>query len=129
MSYVRLTLVEAENTVLPMFSPRVSTFTMRTLLHHMRINLLLQHTVIGIRQKYITIESRSPGRPRKVTYMFSEHALLSLLPPPFCSRQTIHVPYGICLWAVGVANTPLAKKVLQSVPEQSRGRTLLADAW
>lgn len=106
MSYVRLTLVETENTVLPMFSPRVSTFTMRTLLHHMRINLLLQHTVTGIRQKYITIESRVLGQPRK----------------------TIHVPYGICLWAVGVANTPLAKKVVEAVPQQTSGRPIATDA-
>lgn len=66
MQYVRLTLIEMTSSILPMFSSQVSTFTIRTLLRHQKINVLLQHVVTKVRQKSIEIERRESGLPKQV---------------------------------------------------------------
>lgn len=66
MEYVRLTLVEATNNVLPMFSGPVSQFTMRTLLRHAKVDVLLNHSVTRLRQKSIEIEHKGVGNVKEV---------------------------------------------------------------
>ena len=34
------------------------------------------------------------------------------------TKELCHLPYGMCVWAAGIAPRPLTKRLIQSIPGQ-----------
>eukprot|EP00922_Rhytidocystis_sp_ex-Travisia-forbesii_P060976 GHVS01090451.1.p1 GENE.GHVS01090451.1~~GHVS01090451.1.p1 ORF type:complete len:607 (+),score=58.88 GHVS01090451.1:240-2060(+) len=100
--HVTISLVEAQNKVLPMFSEGVSRYAADLFRNRLKIELLLEHAVTEITSSSIILKNNSPG----------------------ANGKTEEVPYGFVLWASGVGQVPLCKRLMDLVPGQSGNRVL-----
>eukprot|EP00921_Rhytidocystis_pertsovi_P008353 GHVQ01013691.1.p1 GENE.GHVQ01013691.1~~GHVQ01013691.1.p1 ORF type:complete len:595 (+),score=47.53 GHVQ01013691.1:495-2279(+) len=99
---VTISLVEAQDKILPMFSEKVSKFTANLFQRRLKVNLLLEHAVTEIKEKTIVFKNNTTAGQGKIE----------------------EIPYGFVLWASGVAQVPLCKHLMDIIPEQKGNRVL-----
>ncbi|KAJ1967961.1 NADH:ubiquinone oxidoreductase [Dispira parvispora] len=100
---VKLTLVEAQPTVLPMFDRKLVEYTESTFQSH-KINILTNSAVKEVSDKSITIETKD--------------------------KERLDVPYGLLVWATGNTQRSLVRDLMTKLSsEQTSRRGLLVDEF
>ena len=79
---VKIKLVEMLPTVLAMYSKDAQKYTIESFKKH-KIDMLFSSKVNAVRQDYVTLQTKE--------------------------GDTTEIPYGLCVWATGVALNPLVK--------------------
>ncbi|KAJ1656194.1 NADH:ubiquinone oxidoreductase [Dispira simplex] len=98
---VKLTLVEAQSTVLPMFDRKLIEYTESTFQSH-KIDILTNSAVKEVGDRSITIETKD--------------------------KERLEVPYGLLVWATGNTQRPLVRNLMAKLSsEQTSRRGLLVD--
>eukprot|EP01069_Polyplicarium_translucidae_P008713 Polyplicarium_translucidae@DN3248_c0_g1_i15.p2 len=100
VEFAQVTLVEMLPKVLPMFSEPISEFTLKNF-HNLGIEALMRSKVTKISEREMTVEG-----------------------PDGVARD---LPYGLVVWASGIGQVPLNKRLIQKLPAQSGNRVLNVD--
>ncbi len=47
------------------------------------------------------------------------------------TKETQHIPYGLCIWSTGIGTSPLINKIREKLPQdiQTNRRALLTDQF
>jgi hypothetical protein len=51
--------------------------------------------------------------------------------PKTDTKETQHIPYGLCIWSTGIGTSPLINKIREKLPQdiQTNRRALLTDQF
>jgi hypothetical protein len=55
----------------------------------------------------------------------------AILRPKTDTKETQHIPYGLCIWSTGIGTSPLINKIREKLPQdvQTNRRALLTDQF
>ncbi|PFH32173.1 NADH dehydrogenase (NDH2-II) [Besnoitia besnoiti] len=98
--HVSITLIEGGSRLLGTYPPDISAFAEKTLTEELHVKLLLRSTVVGVEAdsvKYVSNESGASKEPKELLH-------------------------GFVLWASGVGQVPLVKKLLAQQYPQVAGK-------
>ncbi|CAA9987421.1 type II NADH:ubiquinone oxidoreductase, putative [Plasmodium knowlesi strain H] len=97
---ISVSIIEGGKNLLPTFTQNISDFTKRTF-HTANINVLTNYYVKEVDEDTICVQSSLDQNEKK--------------------KQ---IPYGLLIWASGLAQTPLITNFLKKIPEQVNNRIL-----
>ncbi|GAB65724.1 NADH dehydrogenase, partial [Plasmodium cynomolgi strain B] len=98
--FISVSIVEGGNNLLPTFTQNISDFTKKTFLNS-NINVLTNYYVTEVDENTVCIQSSVDKNEKKK-----------------------RIPYGILIWASGLAQTPLITNFLKKIPEQANNKIL-----
>lgn len=93
----KVTLIEMLPGLIPMFGKEISEFA-RNSFNKIGVNCLMEHRVTSIDADYVHVVDKN--------------------------KKDIAIPYGSVIWASGVGQVLLAKKLIEKIPEQRNNRVL-----
>ncbi|EUD67973.1 NADH dehydrogenase [Plasmodium inui San Antonio 1] len=98
--FISVSIIEGGKNLLPTFTQNISDFTKKTFLNS-NINVLTNYYVTEVDERTICIQSSADKDEKRK-----------------------HIPYGILIWASGLAQTPLITNFLKKIPEQVNNKIL-----
>ncbi|KAF8820016.1 naDH dehydrogenase (NDH2-II) [Cardiosporidium cionae] len=116
LPYVKVTIIEMLPHLLPTFSEKASKFSFENL-SSIGVDVMLQTQVTRIDEQQLTVLKK--GSCAVNTVQNKEGGQLE--------SSEVTLPYGMVVWASGVAQTPFAKSLLSSIPEQKGNRVIRVD--
>ncbi|SBT70925.1 type II NADH:ubiquinone oxidoreductase, putative [Plasmodium malariae] len=96
---ISISIIEGGNNLLPTFTQSISDFTKNNF-KNLNINVLTNYYVTEVDEQYFTIQSSVNKNEKK------------------------KIPYGLIIWASGLAQTPLVNNFLKKIPEQVNNKIL-----
>ncbi|VUZ94765.1 type II NADH:ubiquinone oxidoreductase, putative [Plasmodium vivax] len=98
--FISVSIIEGGNNLLPTFTQNISDFTRKTF-RRSNINVLTNYYVTEVDEHNICVQSSVDT-----------------------NEERKHIPYGILIWASGLAQTPLITNFLKKIPEQVNNKIL-----
>ncbi|CAD2090137.1 type II NADH:ubiquinone oxidoreductase, putative [Plasmodium vinckei lentum] len=98
--YISITIVEGGNNLLPTFTQNISNFTKENF-KKLKINVYTNYHVTEIDENHFYIKSSINK-----------------------NEESKKIPYGLIIWASGLAQTPLINNFIKKIPEQANNRIL-----
>ncbi|CDU17552.1 type II NADH:ubiquinone oxidoreductase, putative [Plasmodium yoelii] len=104
--YISISIIEGGNNLLPTFTQNISKFTEKIFKNKLNINVYTNYHVIEIDENNFYIKSSINKN--------EEHK---------------KIPYGIIIWASGLAQTPLINNFIKKIPEQENNKNLKVNQY
>ncbi|SOV76284.1 type II NADH:ubiquinone oxidoreductase [Plasmodium sp. gorilla clade G3] len=101
-NFISISIIEGGNNLLPTFTQNISDFTKKNF-HNLNINVLTNYYVIDVDKHSFYIQSSLNKNEKK------------------------KLPYGLLIWASGLAQTTLIQNFLKTIPEQANNTILNVD--
>ncbi|CDJ40403.1 pyridine nucleotide-disulphide oxidoreductase, putative [Eimeria tenella] len=103
MPHVAITLVEGGPRLLPTYAPEISSYAQQVLQETLKVRLLLQHQVVAVGEKTLTCKRLSGGSRQQQEQQEQQQQ----------NNEEKVIQQGFVLWASGVGQVPLVRKLLQ----------------
>eukprot|EP01025_Chloroclados_australasicus_P007534 TRINITY_DN12441_c0_g1_i4.p1 TRINITY_DN12441_c0_g1~~TRINITY_DN12441_c0_g1_i4.p1 ORF type:complete len:608 (-),score=41.02 TRINITY_DN12441_c0_g1_i4:269-2092(-) len=102
ISYVNIRVIELMSHVLNMYDRKISDYTAQ-LFKRNGIELVLNTKVKGVKEGFVTVINKD--------------------------QHETDIPFGVCIWATGIAKNPLIQQLQEQLPEQDHFRSIVTDRF
>ncbi|VWU52071.1 type II NADH:ubiquinone oxidoreductase [Hepatocystis sp. ex Piliocolobus tephrosceles] len=126
--YISISIIEGGNYLLPTFTKDISEFTKQNFKKY-NVNVFTNFHVIEIDKDYVYIKS-SLIKTDSDTLGNSSNTVSSTNISNYKNKSNLveplkmKLPYGMVIWASGLAQTPLVNKFLKTIPKQAKNRAI-----